>query len=142
MAVLDVSDPVLPRVPEIAGTVIVFGDPPTFLDEVRGSQGGVIRLASSDEDLIQQREDIRRGFVAAPRRITRVIGQEIARVVEDVVGPDLRKQTVDAQRMESLGKADDPWLEGRLPLEVPQLGRGEIQAIDETVAVGVGEVRI
>src|SRR5712691_11567357 len=99
---MDVLEAILTRVPEVACVVTRGCRGPALLAEVLRLRCGEVRLPAIDEDLVDRRKDVPDRLIAAPRRLARMIRQEIARAVVDSIGPDRSRLTVDAQRVEPL----------------------------------------
>src|SRR5213592_3085984 len=89
VAVIEIFESVLSRMSEIARTVRGRGGAPAFLtDKVRG-RGREVVFTAVGENPIQGREHIGRGFVAAASRVGGVIGEEHARILAEIIRPNL-----------------------------------------------------
>src|SRR5437660_12465143 len=89
VAVVEIFESVLARMSEIAGTIRGRGGAPAFLpDKVRG-RGREVVFAAVGEHPIQGGEYIGRGFVAAASRVGGVIGEEHARILAEIIRPNL-----------------------------------------------------
>src|SRR5207247_7690272 len=66
-AVVGVFEPILPRLPEITVAVAHGRGAPALLAQVLRGCRGEVRLAAFDQDMVDRREDVLNGVVAAPR---------------------------------------------------------------------------
>src|SRR6266702_7919486 len=89
VAVVEIFEPILTRMCEIARTVRGRGGAPAFLADKLGRSGREVVFTAVGEHPIQGREHIGCGFVAAASGIGRVIGKEYTRILAEVVRPDL-----------------------------------------------------
>ena len=89
VAVVEIFESVLARMSEIARTIRGRGSAPAFLtDKVRG-RGREVVFTAVGEHPIQGGEHIGRGFVAAASRVGGVIGEEHARILAEIIRPNL-----------------------------------------------------
>src|SRR5439155_27014993 len=138
VAVVQIFEAILSRMAKIASTVCRGSEPLTFLLDVpRGSRNKIV-LPSLGQNSIQSGDDIGGRLVTAPSGRRRVVRQEYAGVVDDIVRPDLRGQALHTAGVEPLGESNHPGVERPLPLYVPEFRRREIEAIDQAIAVRVG----
>src|SRR5438046_8864639 len=89
VTVVEIFESVLSRMSEIARTIRGRGGAPAFLtDKVRG-RGREVVFTAVGEHPIQGREHIARGFVAAASRVGGVIGEEHARILAEIIRPNM-----------------------------------------------------